>query len=526
MGHLVRLSYSEAPSGSFAITGHGTGTAATAYSDYDCQTVTNDRTLNASGRRNFYVTDSVDVTVYNSFGVSVDSFTESVRAELVDVHSLSWTGSNPDGTSGLGGSLSLSSLLTSLASSFGSANGYVKETGQATALLLKDALANVRTANLPYYNVKSAPYNAAGNGTTNDTTAIQAAITACSTAGGGIVYIPRGTYLVTTSLSIANINVALLGDGAASIVQYTGISGTRAFSFTGTGAQTGNSISRVNVYASGTGGLVDSTNNPGFRIDSCSLRTASTGAGVISVNSDTYISNCYIDVPLTSAVGRGVIENTTTTAGNAVVAIGNVASAQLTAPDACLIAATSTANTPRIVSIGNVARGNSVYAIGVNTTNAAGSYYAVGNAAGAIRVFSGSAGGTYVEAANDSGILFDSTTGTPTVVSTYSMSRSVDRGTQAATVSPSSLSSDEYVDLTATPIAVSAPTTACWDGHELVLRLRNTTGGAVTVNWNAAFLGTGGMGTIASGATRVARFIRKNSGTTPGWRYAGHWDTT
>ena len=64
-------------------------------------------------------------------------------------------------------------------------------------------------------NVKSAPYNAVGNGVTDDTAAIQAAITACQNAGGGTVYFPLGTYLVTPAanpaLSITSDNVYLLG---------------------------------------------------------------------------------------------------------------------------------------------------------------------------------------------------------------------------------------------------------------------------------------------------------------------------
>ena len=45
------------------------------------------------------------------------------------------------------------------------------------------------------FNVQS-PYGAKGDGTTNDTTAIAAAVAACNAAGGGCVYFPRGTYMV------------------------------------------------------------------------------------------------------------------------------------------------------------------------------------------------------------------------------------------------------------------------------------------------------------------------------------------
>lgn len=43
-------------------------------------------------------------------------------------------------------------------------------------------------------------YGAAGNGTTNDTAAINSAVTAANTAGGGVVYFPPGTYLISTPI--------------------------------------------------------------------------------------------------------------------------------------------------------------------------------------------------------------------------------------------------------------------------------------------------------------------------------------
>lgn len=68
-----------------------------------------------------------------------------------------------------------------------------------------------------WYNVKASAYGATGNGTTDDTAAIQAAWTAAITAGHGIVYYPPGTYRQNSTVT-ANVNggsvVAWMDPGA------------------------------------------------------------------------------------------------------------------------------------------------------------------------------------------------------------------------------------------------------------------------------------------------------------------------
>jgi len=61
------------------------------------------------------------------------------------------------------------------------------------------------------YNVRA--YGAVGNGTTDDTTAIQNACNAANTAGGGTVLLPPGTYALAGTVSVPS-HVALTGPGA------------------------------------------------------------------------------------------------------------------------------------------------------------------------------------------------------------------------------------------------------------------------------------------------------------------------
>jgi autotransporter-associated beta strand protein len=89
--------------------------------------------------------------------------------------------------------------------------------------------------NLPVYDVKD--YGAAGNGVTDDTVAIRSALSAAEAAGGGIIYLPAGTYAVCPQSSdltnplyyaspiyggnlpifaITTSNIVFMGDGVGS----------------------------------------------------------------------------------------------------------------------------------------------------------------------------------------------------------------------------------------------------------------------------------------------------------------------
>jgi hypothetical protein len=61
-----------------------------------------------------------------------------------------------------------------------------------------------------YINVRNPPYNATGNGVSDDTRAIQEALNDAGKLGGGIVFLPQGNYLIQTHL-VVPANTVLKG---------------------------------------------------------------------------------------------------------------------------------------------------------------------------------------------------------------------------------------------------------------------------------------------------------------------------
>jgi hypothetical protein len=112
---------------------------------------------------------------------------------------------------------------------------------------------------LGYVNVKAPPYNAAGNGVTDDTNAIQQALNDIGALGGGIVFVPEGNYLIATHLTLPASTVL---KGLASHVQRTWgdpsqmrVSGTTLLAIADAGNETGTPFITLAGHNSGVEGL-------------------------------------------------------------------------------------------------------------------------------------------------------------------------------------------------------------------------------------------------------------------------------
>jgi len=117
---------------------------------------------------------------------------------------------------------------------------------------------NVQAKLRQYVSVKD--FGAVGDGIVNDTAAIQAAIDYVFSASGGEVYVPFGTYVCSSTITLKN-NVKIYGDGPkVSILKFTGATSN---GITLPANLTKSSIIGLKIYssASSTGNGVSYTNS-------------------------------------------------------------------------------------------------------------------------------------------------------------------------------------------------------------------------------------------------------------------------
>lgn len=88
--------------------------------------------------------------------------------------------------------------------------------GGALGGTLPDPTGSGTSGTLPWFNVTDSVYGAVGDGTTDDTAAVNAAIAALIAAGSGVLYFPAGTYKVTSALTTLSVPCTVRGDGSAS----------------------------------------------------------------------------------------------------------------------------------------------------------------------------------------------------------------------------------------------------------------------------------------------------------------------
>lgn len=194
----------------------GTLTPRSAFSDDVCTSaITPPLTLNAGGQGTAYtleptrmiVKDSTETTTY------YDGIVNLNRHDAVYVTHSALNG---------GAETTLENVLTTASASFGSGFQYkVTSTGTVRnyVSVISERCVSVKD------------FGAVGDGATDDTTAIQSTVDYVANAGGGIVFLPIGTYQISSTILITSVGVSIAGAGRAMSFIRNTHTGASAISF-------------------------------------------------------------------------------------------------------------------------------------------------------------------------------------------------------------------------------------------------------------------------------------------------------
>ena len=163
---------------------------------------------------------------------------------------------------------------------------------------------------MPYLVGYATPYDygAAGNGSTDDTTAVQNAINGVSATGGGTLFFPAGTYKISSALSVPN-GVSLLGVGQnVSVINQTSTT-ANAITYN---PSTLNYVSIENLSITGPGsgsgiGILVEANGGATNVNSCSFQDVTiAGFGSHGLELVTGVGCSLNTVNVSSVGGHGI----------------------------------------------------------------------------------------------------------------------------------------------------------------------------------------------------------------------------
>lgn len=269
----------------------GTLVAAVVYSDAACTTpITAPLTLNAGGQGTIYCLEPVRVIVKDSTETTTyyDDIAPLQRHDSVYVTAAGIRS---------GAECTLEQVLTDAVTSFGAGFQYKESTG-ATARNYVDWMGEL------VVSVKD--YGAVGDGSNDDTIAIQAASDRVEARGGGWVFFPKGTYKITSAITVDTAGVSWRGTGRTSIIKNAGTTTSAVTINIGSTADCKLGIYDLAITASTTssGAAISAgTNCTRLRVENVAVSLHRTG---IATTTEARITNCIVDSTDDNAAAVGI----------------------------------------------------------------------------------------------------------------------------------------------------------------------------------------------------------------------------
>ena len=294
----------ESGSATFTVRSTGASAASNLWDDFEetSQPGTNVITLDSNGSAEVYTDTIVNVELKDSGGSTIRTVTFGTTADIVEVVSDSFTGT-PYGGGGSAASepTTLGAILDLWNNSSGALDWEAVVSGSSTQL--QSAIAAFSGM---FINVQDPAYGATGDGVTDDSAAIDAAIAAAAGAGlttsGAYVYFPPGIYNVeSTGITVSTAyNITIMGASRrTSVISMNNGSATHVFSFT-------NGVSGA---------------EPSFQVYNMTFQGGQAETcSVIICNqfSKVFIANCMFNTEATSNLHGPAIESDDSTGNNSV----------------------------------------------------------------------------------------------------------------------------------------------------------------------------------------------------------------
>lgn len=280
-------------------------------------------TLDSAGKADIYVDQDVDLVITTSAAAAVSTtyLAMSKVAETLVVTNSGFNGTLASGATGAGGRASLDAILSLLYATVGGTDARYLESAGATARTI--------VARLGEHIVSVKDFGAVGDGATDDTVAVQATINRVIARGGGEVFFPKGTYLISAALTVTpastTISVILRGSG----LWTTTIKSNHA-----------------------SANCITVTIANGLRIENMNLLHSSTGSGIgISIVGCDGVVLSNVNVPSLWSVGVAIGESGINQSQNVYIRDCSIGTRATVAGDCALRIGQGAANTTRHISV-------------------------------------------------------------------------------------------------------------------------------------------------------------------------------